>query len=120
MTDEQATIAHIERNGLCAMLLVMAIAREVHARATGDQRFADAAAAIRKIEATLHTISDDTLLMWSGINDTSEGALSALIGLRLNQVGVGVLPLYDNAAEFFQPISDKVDDILRNARPKMH
>jgi hypothetical protein len=42
-----------------------------------------------------------------------------LIAARIEQVG-GALPCYPDAAAFFEPITQQVDVILRNARHHMH
>jgi hypothetical protein len=119
MTDEQSALIKVERSRLSAMLILFAASRDLEATASGDQRFIAAADAIKQIEATLPMIDDAVLLKLVSVNETSEGALSQLIAARLSEVGFA-LPLYEDAPSFFAPISDKVDTILRNARPHMH
>jgi hypothetical protein len=117
MTDdaERSAMAEIERNGLCASMMMIATAREIEPEAETDPRYVAAADAIRVIAATMDQISDDVLLRLSSMDLTSEGGLSQLIGARLDQVGFA-LPLYADAASFFAPIIEQVDAILDSAR----
>jgi hypothetical protein len=57
----------------------------------------------------------DVLLKLVTVNQLSEGLLSTLVAARLSEVG-GALPAYENAKAFFQPISETLDRVLRNAR----
>ena len=106
------TTASDEREGLSVMLLVLAVARRIEAKTTGDQRFVAAASSVKQIERTLHRVDDVTLLKLASINAAVDGLLSTLIAVRLEQVGFA-LPLYPDAAAFFQPVLDHVDAILR-------
>jgi hypothetical protein len=116
MTEQPA---EAERNVLCAMLLMMAAARETAPEAERDARYVAAADSIRQIAATMDQIGDDVVLKLFSVNETSEGLLSELISAMVTEVGFA-LPLYQDAAGFFQPLVERVDQILRKARPHMH
>jgi hypothetical protein len=113
--SERTAKAEVERNGLSASFMLFAASRDLEAHASGDRRFSAAADSIKQIEATLDQVSDDTLLKLASVNITSEGALSQLIGARLEQVGFA-LGLYPDAPAFFAPIEATVDKILHDAR----
>jgi hypothetical protein len=114
MTDAETT-ALVERARLSMRLVLIAVSREVEAVRSGDHRYAQAADAIRRIAGTMDQVSDDVLLKLVTANQLSEDPLSTLIATRLSEVG-GALPVYENAKAFFQPISETLDRILRNAR----
>ena len=86
---------------------------------SGGHRYAETADAIRRIAGTMDQVSDDVLLKLATANQLSEGLLSTLIAARLSEIG-GILPLYDDAKAFFQPLVEQVDQILRRARRHMH
>ena len=104
--------AQSERAGLSLALLLMATARE----AGGDTLTADA---LRRIAATIDRVEDGELMKLAAVNETSDGLLSKLIALHLEQVG-RALPLYEDATAFLAPISATVDQILARARRGMH
>ena len=118
MTDTETT-ALVERARLSMRLVLIAASREVEAARGSDHRYAEAAASIRRIAATMGMVSDDVLLKLVTANQLSEGLLSQLIATRLSEIG-GALPLYDDAMTFFQPLVEQVDQILRRARQHMH
>jgi len=113
------TDAEIERIRLSQMLRLYAVSREMEAATTGDARFIAAADCLRRIAGTLDAVSDDVLAKLASVNQLSEGLLSKLIAARVEQIG-GVLPLYADAASFFQPISETLDRILHNARQRLN
>lgn len=114
MTGTEQSVL-FERTRLSQMLRLYAVSREMEAAKTGDARFIAAADCLRRIAGTLDAVSDDVLAKLVNVNQLSEGLLSKLIAARVEQIG-GVLPLYADAASFFQPISEMLDLILRNAR----
>ena len=118
MTDAETT-ALVERTRLSMTLVLIAASREVEAACGSDHRYAEAAASIKRIAATMGMVSDDVLLKLATANQLSEGLLSQLIATRLSEIG-GALPLYDDAKAFFQPLVEQVDQILRRARQHMH
>jgi hypothetical protein len=77
-----ATTASDEREGSSVMLLVLAVARRIEAKTTGDQRFVAAANSVKQIERTLHRVDDVTLLKLASINAAADGLLSTLIAAR--------------------------------------
>lgn len=119
MRKKPPTIADAERSGLRVMLLATALTRDLEALQSGDHRLSAAAAAIRRIEATMGMISDETLLRLSHVNRQSENLLAMLIVAHVEQVGLA-LPLFEDAPSFFQPLLDQIDQILRRARAGMH
>jgi hypothetical protein len=118
MTDAETT-ALVERTRLSMTLALIAASREVEAARGSDHRYAEAAASIKRIAATMGMVSDDVLLKLATANQLSEGLFSQLIATRLSEIG-GALPLYDDAKAFFQPLVEQVDQILRRARQHMH
>jgi hypothetical protein len=118
MTDAETT-ALVERTRLSMTLVLIAASREIEAARSSDHRYAEAAASIKQIAATMGMVSDDVLLKLATANQLSEGLLSQLIATRLSEIG-GALPLYDDAKAFFQPLVEQVDQILRRARQHMH
>ncbi len=118
MTDTETT-ALVERTRLSMRLVLFAASREIEAARSSDHRHAEAAASIKRIAATMGMVSDDVLLKLATANQLSERLLSQLIATRLSEIG-GVLPLYDDAKAFFQPLVEQVDQILRRARRHMH
>jgi hypothetical protein len=50
----------------------------------------------------------------ANVNQTSDG-LSVLLGEHLKEIAFA-LPCYENASEFFAPVVERVDAILRTAR----
>jgi hypothetical protein len=117
MTDRQ--MANRERCGLAVSLLMMAAARNVEALETGDARFTAAAGSIRQIAKSMDQIDDATMLRLSHVDEQSEGLLWQLVAARVEQIAV-MLPLYPDAASFFEPITEQVDAILQRARARMH
>ena len=99
--------------------MLIAASREIKAVRSSDHRYAEAAASIKRIAATMGMVSDDVLLKLATANQLSEGLLSQLIAARLSEVG-GALPLYDDAKAFFAPLVEQVDQMLRRARQHMH
>ena len=118
MTDAEQSVL-VERTRLSQMLRLYAISREMEAAKSGDARFIAAADCLRRIAGTLDAVSDDVLAKLASVNQLSEGLLSRLIAARVEQIG-GVLPLYADAASFFQPISETLDRILHNARQRLN
>jgi hypothetical protein len=118
MTDAETT-ALVERARLSMRLVLFAASREIEAARSSDHRYAEAAASIKRIAATMGMVSDDVLLKLATANQLSEGLLSQLIATRLSEIG-GALPLSDDAKAFFQPLVEQVDEILRRARQHMH
>ena len=118
MTDAETT-ALVERARLSMTLVLIAASREIEAARSSDHRYAEAAASIKQIAATMGMVSDDVLLKLATANQLSEGLLSQLIATRLSEVG-GALPLYDDAKVFFAPIEWQVDAILQNARQRLN
>ena len=118
MTDAETT-ALVERARLSMRLVLFAASRAIEAAGSGDHRYAEAAASIKRIAATMGMVSDEVLLKLATANQLSEGMLSQLIATRLSEIG-GALPLYDDAKAFFQPLVEQVDQILRRARQHMH
>jgi hypothetical protein len=108
-----------ERLQLCLSMLQFAASRLVEAEASGDERLMVSAGAIGQIVATMDAVDDATLLKLASVDATCNGMLSQLIEARLQQVGF-VLPLYESAADFFEPITRQVDEILSRARKVMH
>ena len=111
------TDAEIERIRLSQMLRLYAVSREMEAARTGDARFIAAVDCLRRMAGTLDQVSDDVLAKLASVNQLSEGLLSKLIAARVEQIG-NVLPLYADAASFFQPISETLDRILHNAHQR--
>jgi hypothetical protein len=70
------------------------------AEAAQDHRYADAAASIGRIAATMDQIGDDMLEKLASVNETNKGLLSSLMAARLCAIGFE-LPLFGCAAEFF-------------------
>src|SRR5258705_4392334 len=110
MTDAETT-ALVERARLSMTLVLFAASREIEGARSSDHRYAEAAASIKQIAATMGMVSDDVLLKLATANQLSEGLLSQLIATRLSEVG-GALPLYDDAKAFFQPLVEQVDQKL--------
>jgi hypothetical protein len=118
VTDAETT-ALVERTRLSMTLVLIAASREIEAAPSSDHRYAEAAASIKRIAATMGMVSDHVLLKLATANQLNEGLLSQLIATRLSEIG-GALPLYDDAKTFFQPLVEQVDQILRRARQHMH
>ncbi len=104
---------------MSVMLLLLAVARGIEAKTTGDQRYCAAADSVKKIEATLHRVDDGTLLKLANVNTAVEGLLSTLIAARLERVGF-TLPCYEDAPAFFEPVLEQVDAILCKPNVQIH
>ena len=59
------------------------------------------------------------LLNLANVNQTSDGLLSVLLGEHLKEIAFA-LPCYENASEFFVPVIERVDEILRDARANVN
>ena len=112
MSSEPFSSIKIERAALVQAFVQFSIARETAGEAA-------AAAALTQIAETMNQIDDGTLATLAAVNTISHGMLMTLILARLSEVGFA-LPCYASASDFFQPISDQINEILRRARQHMH
>src|SRR5436190_20801363 len=117
MTNAE-TAALVERARRSMTLVLFAASREIEAVRSSNHRHAEAADSIKGIAATMGMVSDDVLLKLATANQLSELLLAQLIATRLLEIG-GVLPLYEDAKDF-QPLVERVDQILRRARQHIH
>jgi hypothetical protein len=119
MTDVETALVEIERNGLSASFMLVAIAREVEAVAARDARLMASADNIRLIASTLDMVDDAVVAKLATVNTISEGLLTELITERLAAVGF-TLPLCADAKAFFAPIEAMANRILHDARLHIH
>jgi hypothetical protein len=109
---ELATLLEAERAEFAEMFRLTAKARALEAE--HDHRYHNAAVSLQKIAATMGEVDDAMLLKLANVNQTSDG-LSVLLGEHLKEIAFA-LPCYENASEFFAPVVERVDAILRTAR----
>jgi hypothetical protein len=114
---ELATLLEAERAEFAEMFRLTAKARALEAE--HDHRYHHAAVSLQKIAATMGEVDDAMLLKLAKVNQTSDGLLSVLLGEHLKEIAFA-LPCYENAAEFFAPVVEQVDAILRKARQHVH
>ena len=110
---ELATLLEAERAEFAEMFRLTAKARALEAE--HDHRYHHAAVSLQKIAATMGEVDDAMLLKLAKVNQTSDGLLSALLGEHLNEIAFA-LPCYEHALQFFAPVIERVDEILRGAR----
>ena len=83
------------------------------------RRYHHAAVSMQKIAATMGEVDDAMLLKLAKVNQTSDGLLSVLLGEHLNEIAFA-LPCYEHALQFFAPVIERVDEILRDARANVN
>ena len=110
---ELATLLEAERKEFAEMFRLTAKARALEAE--HDHRYHNAAITLQKIAATMGEVDDAMLLKLANVNQTSDGLLSVLLGEHLKEIAFA-LPCYEHASEFFAPVVERVDAILRTAR----
>lgn len=116
MTDEPPALIEVERVRLSLMFTLYAGSRDLEATATGDARYI--APPIASGGSWRHWIRS-AMTCCCGWRPSTNYPKVQLIAARIEQVG-GALPCYPDAAAFFEPITQQVDVILRNARQHMH